>query len=429
MNKSNQMEIHETVIRDIVDAAQYIADKGISIKISPNQSIKNIAKKSSGLTLVFPVIADESVSIDESRMICKAIERKCVVMLQMLFSAIQLDDSDTVKNAFDYIKQFHTNMDDSEDYKVDIDTFMDTMDKMSENSSLGVHITDRALFEAIKEDMKNINYHLSESINPSLNSFKIDSSNADGIIVTSIKEEDSPYGAVSNGLNDNGAAEFDKQISTDVKKANELVPTMMLIKFYRVDKGTSIPIPMTAVIGIKAKLQYVTTSDMINRIVLKNKDKNGLFNFLKATTREVSFWKDFVFALDRAKIDAISSSGRGSSNKIWKMLERRSLKSRINRFSGLLNDASAITTLVISKETAETLKKEHQLNVLNPGTILPIMDSYNIMGFVVVDGINERAGFLFDDASKAYEVISFTHLEREENTNYKKVINLLAKSK
>ena len=425
---NNQMEIHETVIRDIVDAVQYIADKGISnIKINPNQSIQNIAKKSSGLTLVFPVIADESVSIDESRMVCKAIERKCVTMLQMLFSAIQLDNADAVKNAFDYIKQFHTNIDNSD--SITIDDFMDSMDKLSESNTSGFNFTDRALFEAVREDMKNINYFLDESYNPSLNSFKVDSSSSDGIKIEVVKEEDTPYALTPNQL-DNGPAEFDKQISTDIKKANELVPTMMLIKFYRVDKGTgAIPIQMTAVIGVKAKLQYVSTTDMINRIVLKNKDKNGLFNFLKATTREVSFWKDFVFALDRAKIDAISSSSRGSSSKIWKMLERRSLKSRINRFTGLLNDASAITTLVISKETAETLKKEHQLNIYNPSVILPIMDSYNLMGFVVVDGINERTGFLFDDGSKSYEVISFTHLEREENTNYKKVINLLAKSK
>lgn len=423
---NNQMEIHETVVRDIIDAIEYVKDKGISsIKVNPNQYLKNIAKKSAGLTLVFPVIADESVSIDESRMICKAIERKCVTMLQMLFSAIQLDDADAVKNAFDYVKQFHTNMDDS-DGTMDIDTFMDTMDKLSEDANSGLNITDKVLFESIKDDMKNINYYLDESYNPSLNSLKINTSESDGIKITALKEDDIPFAATGR---EPGPAEFNKQMSTDIKKANELVPTMMLIKFYRVDKGTSAPIPMTAVIGVKAKLQYVTTNDMMNRIVLKNKDKNGLFNFLKATTREISFWKDFVFALDRAKIDAISSSGRGSSNKIWKMLERRSLKSRINRFTGLLNDASAITTLVISQETAETLKKEYQLNIFNPSVILPIMDSYNIMGFVVVDGINERAGFLFDDTSKSFEVISFTHLEREENTNYKKVINLLAKSK
>jgi hypothetical protein len=219
-----------------------------------------------------------------------------------------------------------------------------------------------------------------------------------------------------------------QNIATDVRKANELVPTLITVKFHVVDDG-GCPIAQTAIVGIKAKLQYVSRQDMMNRLILKNKDRNGLFNFLRATTREISFWKDFVFAIDRAKMDALSTNGRGSSDRIWKLLERRAIKSRIKRFTGMVNDASSITTLMISKDTADLLEKQERIHVFHGPQILSIMEAYNIMCFCVVDEVLEKVHFLFDDGSAKYEVLSFSHLEREENNNYKKIINLLAASR
>lgn len=223
----------------------------------------------------------------------------------------------------------------------------------------------------------------------------------------------------------------DQNFATDIKKANEMVPSMMVIRFTHVNPdGTSVPIQQTAVIGVKAKLYYVTSNDMINRIITKNNDKNGLFNFIKATTSQISFWKDFVFAIDKAKLDAVSTSSRGQSNPIWKLLEHRAIKSKFRRWTGSMNDAAAISTLVISKEEADYIKKAEHMDVMRPSTVNAVMNAYNIMSFIVVDETLERADFLYDDGTNQYETISFSHLEREEgNGTYKKVINLLAKSK
>ena len=153
----------------------------------------------------------------------------------------------------------------------------------------------------------------------------------------------------------------------------------MIINF--VSTGTDNPIEMSnIVIGVKAKLYLIDSQDIINRIIAKNKDKRVLLNFIRSATREISFWKDFVFAVDRAKIDAISTSGRGSSSKLWKVLERRALKSRIKRGMGMTNDATAITTLVVSQTEVEYLKKEENINLENPKFARSIMDSYNFMG-------------------------------------------------
>lgn len=412
MNKSPS-QIHETVIRDIVDVISGLNSETEPLKgVFSNTSYRSIAKGASNLTLVFPVIAEESVTVDAARMCCKAIERKAVTMLQMLFSAINITDS---RNAMDYIRQMHQNIE--LDDNLDVNEFIGIMDKLGANEATGIEIQDPSKFKAVLEDMKNIDYHMNEGVsNPSLSRFIV-GSDYNTTIMEARADNDDKF------LADNDFA--NKQVlATDVKKANELVPTLITIKFYANVDGNCVP--QTAIIGVKAKLQYVTRQDMINRLVLKNKDKNGLFNFLRASTREISFWKDFVFAIDRAKLDALSTSGRGSSDRVWKLLERRAIKSRIKRFTGMMNDASAITSLLISKDTADTLDKEERIKVFKGYSIIPIMESYNLMSFVVVDEVLEKVSFLFDDGSGEYETMSYTHLEREENGNYKKIINLLA---
>jgi hypothetical protein len=167
---------------------------------------------------------------------------------------------------------------------------------------------------------------------------------------------------------------------------------------------------------------------MVNRIILKNGDKSGLFNLIRATTREISFFKDFLFAVKRAKIDAIAKSGRGSNSKIWKVLELRAHKSDLNRASGKNNtDCAAITSIIISKAEVELIKKEHRIDLMKVGTLIGIMRGYNLMCAVIVDDVAERVDFLYDDGEKQFETLSFMSLEREDsNGQLKKVINVLA---
>ena len=418
MGNTNPRFIHETVLRDIVDLASGISSETEPLRgIFSNTSYRSVARGAANLTLVFPVIAEESVSVDAARMNCKAIERKAVTMMQMLFSAINITNT---RNAIDYIRTLHTNID--LDDNMDVGEFIDAMDRVSNESAQDTGIViDKTVLEAVKQDMATLGYTLPMMVkNESLQRFDINGDDH-SIIQEARTDEDDAWLA--------GADFAAKQtIATDVRKANELVPTLITVKFHVVDDG-GCPIAQTAIVGIKAKLQYVSRQDMMNRLILKNKDRNGLFNFLRATTREISFWKDFVFAIDRAKMDALSTNGRGSSDRVWKLLERRAIKSRMKRFTGMVNDASSITTLIISKDTADLLEKQERIHVFHASHILPIMEAYNIMCFCVVDEVLEKVHFLFDDGSGKYEVLSFTHLEREENNNYKKIINLLAASR
>ena len=459
MRDNNPRYIHETIVRDIVDIISDVKDVD---KITPfnRKSIKSVASASSGLTLVFPVLISDSIGIQSAGIICKAIERKAASMMQMLFSAFQIDDA---KDALSYLSKFHTNLDTSRGFTMD--TLMDALDKYVVNTEesamtaiekVQADCREIEMKTAVEEDTKNnLNFVLPDNINEeSLNIYKFNNNSNTPVVIS---EAPNPTPRTSRPINVNitnnipnnfnknddlknfkdrwdsrkAASDYfsNQLVASDVKKANELVPTMLTINFTSVNKSNGEPVVVNNVmIGIKAKLYPLTSLDIINRVKLKNQDNNGFGKFIRATTREISFFKDFLFAIDKAKIDAVSQSKRGSSSKLWKVLERRSLKSKLRRTLGQTNDATAISTLVVSKEEVEYLKKTENINIEDPNVIRPIMESYNLMGVVVVDETQEVASFMFDSGDDMYEQVSFNNLEREANDgSTKKIINLMTK--
>lgn len=216
-------------------------------------------------------------------------------------------------------------------------------------------------------------------------------------------------------------------LNTEYKKANELQPTMMVINFMR-HSETSGDTINTAVIGIKAKIYPVSSADICNRITGKLDDKNVLTNFIRATTNEIAFFRDFLFAIDNAKLDAMSYGKKATSNKLWKVLERRAQKSKFRRSLKMYNDATAITTLVLSENDAEYLKKVNNVDILNVSKARKILDSYNFMCICILNQSTEVASILYDTGDDTFEMIPFSGLEREASDNsYKKMVNLLSK--
>lgn len=428
MGLLDKQRIHETVIRDILDLMTDLRDSD-EVKMIQNRdngrSIKSIADASSNLTLVFPVLCSNSISAETASMITKAIERKCVTMMQLLLSACSVSDAD---DAFDYISTFHTNM----KGKMTVDDYVDMMEKIVDESAQPIFSPE--VMRTIREDMKSLNYRLDDSINEkSLLDYKVDDKDAIHRYQVSLVREakDRFYSPTDAKAASDRANAIDKQtqfftkqlLDSDVKKCNELVPSLMVVRYITKDSY----VVRQFVIGIKAKLIPMDSYDICDRIKIKNDDHKGLLKFLRATTREISFFKDFLLAVDRAKLDALSYSKNSSNSGIWKMLERRSIKGNLRKGFQMKNDATRIATLVISQEEVEYLKKDGV--DIDSGKIAKIiMEAYGLLGFVITNDSLEVARFLWDDDSNIFEDISYRNLERENNgSEYRKIINLMSK--
>lgn len=458
--------------------------RGISGTISGGNSTgfqmrSNIAKEAKGLTAVFPVLVSESVSVEQAQMIAKAAERKYVTMFQMLFAASQITDA---KSAQSYLKKFHNNITSSLDLSdMTVDDVIDFANKLDEEVQTTA-LTNARITEATKavlEDLAfNENYTkvLAENLNPvSLNNYKVKTVFGD-YKATQVSEAGDDYYTVEDrsdstewegrdddtgnvykqrtntttrktpitardraaALKDKNATLKDKAdiiskqiVTTDIKKANEATPSLMIINFVTQADGKDNEIVNTAVIGVKCVIHYIPSSEMMNRMVLKNTDRRGLLNFIRATTGEIQFFRDFLFAIDRAKIDAVAKTNKGSNSRIWKMLEIRANRAKMNNTARADNAAcAAITMLVLSKAEVDIIKQSYRLDLSKASTMLSVMKGYNFIGVAVIDEVNEKVDFLYDDGTKNFETISFMSLEREQGAGeYKKMINTLVKGR
>lgn len=222
---------------------------------------------------------------------------------------------------------------------------------------------------------------------------------------------------------------FKKQLmDTDVKKCNELVPSLLLVN-YAVEGSDKEIIQSSAIVGVKTRVVSLDSFEILDKITQKNKDKSGFVKLIRATTGEIKFLKDFVLAVDKAKIDALNKSKRGSANPIWRVLERRAAVNNLRKALGQKNDASPITTLIVTQEEVDYLRKTAGMDLDNVHTANYILNAFNLMGICIVDEAAEVAKFLFDGEFNQFDVYSFGSLEKEAGDNgmYKKVINLMSK--
>ena len=336
---TNMRVVHEGVIKDIVDILSdkdFIRNAKNSLPFLRDRGqnyFSNVAKATSNLVLTFPVIVDESVDLASAKIIAKSVEQKMVSMLQMLFAAVDITNN---QNAFDFIGKVHKNL--SSD---DIISFINKMDSLpikrgrhESTAELDIEAINAALIKCMQEDNVRLNDRIPESLNDIYN---VDAGNTlirheasnrnvnhpmtSKVVFNSKTNQDEVINKDMYSRDDISKVRLDN----DVKKANDDVPSLMIIKFRTADSEET---AHSAVIGVKSKIIYVSQADMIDRITTKNSDNNGLLNFLRATTGEISMIKDFLFAINRAKMDAIST--KSNSSPIWKMLERRYIMSKKN---------------------------------------------------------------------------------------------------
>lgn len=458
MNECNA--IHETslgTIIDIIGDVKDLADKNTPYTDSngkkyfkPSEkykakynnnvdSFKSIAKLDSKLTMVFPILCSRGISIENASMISKAMERHYVGMLQRIFAARQIT-SGGITSADKFIAQFHQNLD-SRLFSLD-DVLKLT--KVISTDECALTSTQEA---AIRNDMMNINYTLPSNINETALCQYTFTEDAVGVrgtrngndvnIKISVKNDTDDKGSSNQTLRkikdmrdiDKSYADFvNKQTpDTDYKKANELMATPMVISF---KSSNGLYEVENAVVGVKAKLYPISSEDIIDNISKRLEDRNWITNFIRATTREISFFKDFLFAIDRAKIDALAhSASKKTTDKIWKVLERRAANAKLRKASQSSgSDVRPITTLCISQEEVEYLRKHYNVDMEKISTIRALFDSLNLLAIVIVDESLEVAKFAFDSDDPMWETVSFIHLEREASDNsYKKVVNLMTK--
>ena len=393
--------IQESILSDIINVYDNVTADDFSLdKLLPTQaggykSFKSINSATKDLVLTFPVMFSRNMELATAELIAKALETKYANLVKMLLTAMAITNA---TDAIDYVKNIHSNMQFNDG--IDVDDYLTINSKLAKESGAMTMFTPgtKAVYENYKHSLKH-SLPLTNTI---------------------ITEADTKRKSGDNKPGSVGKLEQDK-----IDKANQQMPLMMKVNF--ISKATGRPITTSAYLGIKCKLFDVAGLDIIQRIVSKNSSAISLFNFIRATSQEIGFWRDFVFALSKAKVDAISNARNGSSSKMWKALEQRATKSKLNQFFRQKNDATAITSLLVTTDEVEELKKTNDIDLSKSNVARKIMSDYNLLCIGIVDETTESVALIFDTGDDEYELMRFKSLKKDKDMDAKQIVNLLTK--
>ena len=454
-------------------------------------NMSSIASATRDLTMSFPVLCSDTITPQTASIITKAIERNNVSMLQMLIAAYHI----TANNGVEAIKMVHTNMDNafrSEDlidavvgagkgiYEMGEITsckrppinyaklleeahveFLNSIgvkypeSSFSENSIADYTVTNRfdditVLKEAtkktydqseIEKDIKSFEKNkkfYSDSMNKYGKDSKQMNDNVRDLINWQNRKQDLEYKAQRDNLEDEKDVLRSRRelflrqlLDSDVKKANEVQPTLLVVPFYYED-STGAEKTHEFIAGVKSRLIVVTSEEIIDQIIRFNKQGVNLNNLIRATTKEISFSKEFIGGIEQAKIDAKRDSKLSKTSPIWRMLQSRSSRSGLKtliRTKDSKNAAAAITSLVITAQEAEYIAENSGIDITNPAIAREFMSNYNLLCLIIVDEQTEVAKFLYD-GEKYFTEYSFSSLDRDNNSNdTRKLISLLNKTR
>ena len=209
---------------------------------------------------------------------------------------------------------------------------------------------------------------------------------------------------------------------SECKKANELVPTTLAVSLNVKEHG-NFGGTVNFVIGIKTILHPVTSDEMIRNLVLGCKNSSKFFKFLKWTTGEIKFFKDFLLNVTDIRTDVLNTMSNKESGWWTALKRRRQISDLKRRFGQGLMPNAAIT---LSMDEVQLIRSNYGYDLTDPKLVTKIMSDYFLLSFIIVDPSQELAMFLFDGETH-FQTMSFAGLERENNNknDFKEIYKLI----
>jgi hypothetical protein len=194
----------------------------------------------------------------------------------------------------------------------------------------------------------------------------------------------------------------------EVKKTNEMQPTMIRISIDRVDADARQTITYNFLIGIKATLHAIPSDEFVSNMVDACEYKGKLFRFIKWYTGEIEFMRDFVLNMDQFGKD-VQRRAAGESHW-WNTLKRRARDAKISRVQ--TDRILPNTTLVLNRSEVEYVKANYGYDLMDRKIVARIMEEYFLLGYIVVDMASEIAYIMYD-GQKDFQELTFRSLERD----------------
>lgn len=440
-------------ISDVISAIADIAKTTSNAASDSIDAVSTVMKAKSGSlssmalqgVANFPMLVSDGINdLDDALMIAGAAEQRFATFLLtvLTMNPYLAVDKNEIPSAAEYLKKYHQNMGVQHEMNQDltkivlmqesteVDVREDLVSFVEESLGVGAEygcwITESlqivsAIYEGIKDhgiDLENskLNYSIEDVTEQvTLNSLGRSASLMESSVGSESRNKPSSIKYLENN---------------DFKRANESVPTLLHIRVYPYRKDTGAQLdPLDFVVGVKATLHQIPSHEMVANLANGLRNDNTFFNFVRWTTGETKFFKDFLLAIDQQKMDA-KNTGSGVSGW-WSALRRRKASSTIRKFAKgkrLLPN----TSIVCTTDDLLTLRDEYgfDLTTSNPTLMVELMKKYFLLSFIRVDPALQRVDFLYDGNTQ-YETYSYSTLSKDvgkDGKKFKDMMRMLGRS-
>ena len=207
----------------------------------------------------------------------------------------------------------------------------------------------------------------------------------------------------------------DLLMNNEVKKANELAPTLLHIRVIARDKSKKSDggaYYVDFVVGVKATMHPINSEEMINEVTNACRYHDELFRFIRWTTGEINFFSDFLLNLKDSREAVSQEQGGGSPwwNRLQRMRVIANFKARVFMKNRILPNAS----IAITQQEVDYIKNTFGFNLMDPRFAEDVMNRYYLLCFIVVDESMEIVHFKYD-GQKSFDTLSFSGLQKENS--------------
>lgn len=461
------------ILRDIFDASKDIKNIGDGGSFLKKRRYSSVSKRSLEGTLQFQTLITKAMDIDTAQIITKALERQFASFMQTVLTMSPKLNIQSDQDAIGFLRKFHQNTNtktdlndivnvgrgliESYDYSTNADDGFVLLSAGYEGSTGAVRADNLDqmvdLLEHVREDVLNNKFIPTKPLfnfnDRNLSAYHnrpVTEKAADPAKMKSAKNGPRDVntimttigGGVDNSVSMSsptiqsmtvdargsagsrqdpgmdGRLVSDKLLrDNDVRKANELVPTTMHVRTILVNNEGENQGMLDFVVGIKATMHPVSSDEIVTNLLRGLRGDNKFFNFIRWTSGEISFLKDFLFNIKDIKDDVLDRSA--GSSPYWIALKRRRKLAKITNNFLSSNQLMPNTSIVISQEEADFIRTQYGFDLSNPSVIDKLMRHYFLLAFVIVDSSAQISHFMFDGQT-SYQSVSFSGLEKENSS-------------
>lgn len=415
-------------IKNLKELGKLFDDKGGDLNLSASRGIRSISSYSSGNIFYFPVVISDQCTLEEVKMISRALEKQYAAFVAACVSLVPFHKVDDNADIQSYLQTFHQNIGINQ---IDAAGAIFQLGKAMSESTMSAE--DNAKADAEAERLWKMSLSKNESfVELSLKKFKSINESTDQ------RDHLDPYcrrlvarykGELSKPNNENFTVDEnypslkdmeknqvfpDKEVftNTDMKKANELLPTIIKANIGFIVGKEERVIKQEILIGIKTYIHKYSSKVLIEDLYQTIKTNRKFLQFVKFVTGEEKSLADLLFGMEKIKFDVSSAKKAGVGDAQIKMIKKRSRMKKLSVPMIMKNYTPNVSYVITSNEVG-LLKSLYGVDILTGNSISKIMDENYMLGFVILDQMNESAFISYEGHNYQFQEYPYTYLERE----------------